>query len=214
MLSLRFLPMPPNGATVTGMWAKLREMPAGDCSCFAISCIFSDNSYLCRRHYENMEKPDSDEENSLRETLIKFIDSHFEHHAAPTCAQFHTQLVRTGGSCDSVSPNRVDSSCPSYWPSSGNVEVHGFYLFLSFFLCFCFHSLIVFTVDLVGCQSSARQHAARGCPKLQNVVQSLLFFCIFKPPPPLFLLWTCKGNPYTLQIPLPQHSPRIQSSRV
>ena len=166
--------MPPNGATVTGMWAKLRAMPSGDCSCFAISCIFSGNSYLCRRHYENMEKPDSDEENSLRETLIKFIDSHFEHHAAPTCAQFHTQIVRTGGSCDSVSPNRVDSSCPSYWPSSGNVEVHGFYFF--FFLCFCFHSLIVFTVDLVGCQSSARQHAARGCRKLQNVVQNPFFF--------------------------------------
>jgi hypothetical protein len=64
--------------------------------------------------------------------------------------------------------------------------VHGFYLFLSFFLCFCFHSLIVFTVDLVGCQSSARQHAARGCPKLQNVLQSLFCFCIFNPPPPLF----------------------------
>ena len=122
-------------------------------------------------------KPKSADANSLRETLIEFINFPFEHHAAPTCAQFHTQLVRTGRSCDSVSPNRVDSSCPSYWPSSGNVEVHGFYLF--FFLCFCFHSLIVFTVDLVGCQSSARQHAARGCRKLQNVVQNPFFFAFF-----------------------------------
>jgi hypothetical protein len=66
-----------------------------------------------------------DDATSLRETLIDFIESRFDLNAAPTCAQFHTLLLRTGGSCDSVSPNRVDASCPSYWPSSGNVEVRG-----------------------------------------------------------------------------------------
>ena len=117
---------------VTGVWAELRAMPSCDCICFAISCPFSENVYLCRWHCKKGSvEPNSAEENSLRkslrETLIDFINFPFEHHAAPTCTQFHTQLVRTGRSCDSVSPNRFDyrrrdealrfNDCSSTFPS-------------------------------------------------------------------------------------------------
>lgn len=40
MLSPRFSPVLPIGATVTDMWAKLRAMLSSDCICLAISCPF------------------------------------------------------------------------------------------------------------------------------------------------------------------------------
>jgi hypothetical protein len=46
-----------------------------------------------------------------------------------------------------------------------------------FFLLF-FHSLILFTVDLVGCQFDDWKHAADASRKLENVVQSLFFFVV------------------------------------
>jgi hypothetical protein len=65
---------------------------------------------------------------------------------------------------------------------------------------------IFFIVDLVGCQFNDWKHAADASGKLENVAQSLFLDFLF-----------CgreKKVTYTLQFPVPQHYPRIQSSCV